>query len=130
VVKPGGSAVVYTVFATARLEPREAAAFLPLGNVPRNLDRPWVEEAFEQAGFAVERLEEIGTEFREYDEERTRPVSDSLLRLARLRRRRDEVVHRFGQDTYDVWEASLHWLAYLLLGKLEPVAYVLRSSQP
>ena len=63
--------------------------------------------------------------FREYDEERGRPVSESLLRLARLRRRRVEVIRRFGQDKDDLWEASLHWFAYLLLGKLEP-AYVLR----
>jgi ubiquinone/menaquinone biosynthesis C-methylase UbiE len=126
VLKPGGAAVVYTVFATPLLEPREAAAFQPLGNVPQNLDRARVEAAFEQAGFLVERVEAIGTEFREHDEERTRPVSESLLRLARLRRRRDEVIRRFGREKYDVWEASLHWLAYLLLGKLEPVAYVLR----
>ena len=126
VLKPGGTAVIYTVFATSRLEPREAAAFQPLGNVPQNLERARVEGAFEQAGFRVERLEEIGTEFREYDEERTQPVSESLLRLARLRRRREEVIRRFGKDKYDLWEASLHWLAYLLLGKLEPVAYVLR----
>src|SRR5438105_137039 len=126
VLKPGGAAVIYTVFATQRLEPREAAAFQPLGNVPQNLERARVEAAFEQAGFRVERREEIGTEFREYDEERGQPVSESLLRLARLRRRREEVIRRFGQDKYDLWEASLHWLAYLLLGKLEPVAYVLR----
>jgi SAM-dependent methyltransferase len=127
VLKPGGSAVIYTVFATPRLEPREAAAVnRPLGIVARNLDRSWVEEAFEHAGLRVERLEEIGTEFREYEEERTQPVSESLLRLARLRRRRGEVIQRFGRDKYELWEASLHWLAYLLLGKVEPVAYVLR----
>jgi SAM-dependent methyltransferase len=127
VLKPGGSAVIYTVFATPRLEPREAAAVnQPLGTVPQNLERTWVEEAFEQAGFRVERLEEIGTEFREYEEERTQPVSESLLRLARLRRRREEVIQRFGRDKYNLWEASLHWLAYLLMGKVEPVAYVLR----
>jgi len=127
VLRPGGAAVIYTVFATPRLEPREAAALSqPLGAVQQNLERQWVEEAFEQAGFRVERLEEIGTEFREYDEERTRPVSDGLLRLARLRRRREEVIRRFGKEKYDLSEASLQWLAYLLLGKLEPVAYVLR----
>jgi len=127
VLKPGGAAVIYTVFATPRLERREAAAVnQPLGTVPQNLDRAWVEQAFEQAGFRVERLEEIGTEFREYDEERTQPVSENLLRLARLRRRREEVIQRFGRDKYDLWEASLHWLAYLLMGKVEPVAYVLR----
>ena len=128
VLKPGGGAVIYTPFATPRLEPREAAALRPLGNVPQNLERATVEGAFEHAGSSVERLEEIGTEFREYDEERTQPVSESLLRLAQLRRRREEVIGRFGKDKYDLMEASLHWLAYLLLGKLEPVAYVLRST--
>jgi SAM-dependent methyltransferase len=127
VLKPAGAAVIYTAFATPRLEPREAAALSqPVGIVPQNLERLWVEATFEQAGFRVERLEEIGTEFREYDEERTQPVSESLLRLARLRRRRGEVIQRFGTDKYDLWEASLQWLAYLLLGKVEPVAYVLR----
>ena len=113
--------------ATHRLEPREAATLHgPLGNVPRNLERPNVEAAFDLAGFRVERLEEVGTEFREYEEERSQPVSESLLQLARLRRRRTGVIRRFGKDEYEVMEASLHWLAYLLLGKLEPVAYVLR----
>ena len=92
VLKPDGAAVIYTIFATPRLEPREAAASHAVGNVPQNLDRTRVEEAFADAGFRVERAEEIGTEFREYDEERTQPVSQSLLRLARLRRRREEVI--------------------------------------
>jgi cyclopropane fatty-acyl-phospholipid synthase-like methyltransferase len=129
VLSPTGAAVVYTVFATPRLEPREAAALTrPLGTVLQNLERAQVEEVFERAGFRIERVEEIGTEFREYDEERTQPVSASLLRLARLRRRRDEVIRRFGEDRYELWEASLQWLAYLLLGKLESVAYVLRLA--
>ena len=79
VLKPGGAAVIYTVFATPRLEPREAATLHgPLGNMPRNLERPNVEAAFDLAGFRVERLEEVGTEFREYEEERSQPVSESL----------------------------------------------------
>ena len=127
VLKSGSVAVIYTVFATPRLEPREAAAInQPLGNVQRNLDRPTVEAAFGHAGFHVDHVDDIGTEFREYEEERSQPVSESLLRLARLRRRRADVISRFGNEKYDLWEASLQWLAYLLLGKLEPVAYVLR----
>ncbi len=126
-LKSGSAAFIYTVFATSCLEPSEAAALNePLGNVPRNLDRPTVEAAFGRAGFHVDRVDDIGTEFREYEEERSRPVSESLLRLARLRRRRAEVISRFGNEKYALWEASLQWLAYLLLGKLEPVVYVLR----
>jgi SAM-dependent methyltransferase len=130
VLTPGGAALIYTVFATSHLEPREAEAInRPLGNVLRNFDRATVEAAFVQAGFRIESTDEIGTEFREYEEERSQPVSDSLLRLARLRRHSAEIVDRFGSDKYDLWEASLQWLAYLLIGKLQPVAYVLRLSQ-
>jgi ubiquinone/menaquinone biosynthesis C-methylase UbiE len=129
VLKRDGAALIYTVFATPRLEPMEGDAInRPLGNVLRNLDRATVEAVFTRAGFRIERVERIGTEFREYEEERSQPVSDSLLRLARLRRRRAEVIDRFGTDKYDLWEASLQWLAYLLLGKLEPVAYILRFA--
>lgn len=129
VLKPDGAAIIYTVFATSRLEPREAAAINgPLGGVARNLDGAAVEAVFEHAGLRIEKVEEIRTEFREYEEERSQRVSDSLLRLARLRRRRAEVVDRFGAEKFDLMEASLQWLAYLLLGKLEPVLYVLRVS--
>src|SRR5437763_9674501 len=44
VLKSGGAAVIYTVFASPRLEPREAAEVIsPLGNVLLNLERGWVE---------------------------------------------------------------------------------------
>jgi SAM-dependent methyltransferase len=129
VLKPDGAAVIYTIFATSRLEPGEAAAINgPLGGVIRNLDRAGVEAAFVHAGLRVETFDEIGTEFREYEEERSQRVSDSLLRLARLRRRRAEIVARFGAEKFELMEASLQWLAYLLLGKLEPLLYVLRVA--
>ena len=48
-----------------------------------------------------------------------------LLKLARLRRRRAELHETFAQGSYEIAEASLHWLAYQLLGKLRPVIYVL-----
>jgi ubiquinone/menaquinone biosynthesis C-methylase UbiE len=50
VLKPGGAAVIYTVFATSRLEPGEAASFHPLGNVPQNLVRARVEGGVRASG--------------------------------------------------------------------------------
>src|SRR4029078_6924447 len=62
VLKSGGAAVIYTVYATSRLEPREAAAVnAPLGNVLQNLDRDWVESAFAQAGVHIEPSDETRT---------------------------------------------------------------------
>ena len=69
----------------------------------------------------------IGTEWREYAEERTRPVSRDLLRLARLRRQRDRIVADAGEEIYRHIESTLHWAVYQFLGKLLPTIYVLRK---
>jgi ubiquinone/menaquinone biosynthesis C-methylase UbiE len=129
VLAPGGAMLVYTNFATELLEPREAAMiYEPLGNVPANFDEDFMEATFERAGLAIYRKDVIGTEWRERDEEEGRPASQNLLRLARLRRRRDEIVAEYGQERFDVAQASLQWLTYQLLGKLKPTMYVLRHG--
>ena len=100
-----------------------------LANVPANLVEANVEDAFARAGWAVEQKQVIGTEWREQLEESRGTVSRSLLRLSRLRRRRDELVHRFGQDIYDHVEANLHWDTFQFLGKLLPTVYVLAPGR-
>jgi len=127
VLKAHGRMLVYTVFATDLLEPKEAAMINgPLGNVAKNFDEAAMERAFRGAGLIVERKDVIGTEWREYEEERTRPASRDLLRLARLRRRRHQIVEQYGQELFDLAQASLSWLPYLLLGKLQPTMYILK----
>ena len=129
VLEPNGAMLVYTNFATELLEPREAAMiYEPLGNVPANFDEDFMEAAFGRAGLVIERKDVIGTEWRERDEEEGRASSQNLLRLARLRRRRDEIVAEYGQERFDVAQASLQWLTYQLLGKLKPAMYVLRHG--
>jgi ubiquinone/menaquinone biosynthesis C-methylase UbiE len=129
VLSPTGNMLVYTTFATDRLTAQEAAMMnRHLANVPANLVEANVEEAFARAGFAVERKDAIGTEWREYIEERDGTVSRSLLRLSRLRRQRDELVRRFGEDICDHLEANLHWEIFQFLGKLLPTVYVLRRG--
>jgi SAM-dependent methyltransferase len=129
VLTPGGYMLVYTTFATDGLSTQEAELLSRhLGNVPANLIEANVEAAFVRAGFAIERKDVIGTEWREDTEERTRAVSRDLLRLSRLRRQRDSLVHRFGQDIYDSVEANLHWGIFQFLGKLLPTVYVLRRD--
>jgi cyclopropane fatty-acyl-phospholipid synthase-like methyltransferase len=127
VLRRGGRMIAYTNLATDRLEHSEWAMLgRHLGNVGANLREATLDAAFAEAGLVVERREEIGTQWREYAEERTQPVSLSLLRLARLRRMRDAVIAERGRDIYDHVEANLHWLLFQMLGKIEPVVYVLR----
>lgn len=127
VLKPDGVILIYTNFATDLLEPREAAIIHePLGSVSRNFDEDLVEAAFQSAGLVIERKDVIGTEWREHQEERGDPVSRGLLRLARLRRRREAIVEEYGQELYDVAQASLQWTTYQFLGKLQPTLYLLK----
>jgi SAM-dependent methyltransferase len=129
IVRPGGHLVVYTVFATDRLEPKEAALLgQSLAVVPANLVEENVEAAISRAGLDVVVKDVIGTEWREYAEERTQPVSRDLLRLARLRRQRDRIVEDAGEEIYAHIESNLHWLVYCFLGKLLPTIYVLRKT--
>ena len=131
VLRPGGDLIVYTVFATERLEPLEREMLLQqsLAVVPDNLVEENVEAAFQEAGLKVVLKQEIGTEWREYAEERSQPASQALLRLARLRRQRERIVEQAGEDIYTHVEANLHWLVYQFLGKLLPTIYVLRKSK-
>jgi len=128
VLRPGGHLLVFTVFATDRLEPKEAALIgQNLTLVPANLDQENVESTFRRAGLAVEVTDVLGTEWREYSEERTQPVSRDLLRLARLRRQRDQIVKQAGEEIYRHIESTCSWGVYQFLGKLVPMIYVLRK---
>ena len=127
-LRRGHRMIAYTNLATGRLGPEDVDMLgRHFGHVHRNLDERSLTGAFTGAGLTIERRVSIGTQWREYAEERTQPVSRSLLRLARLRRLRDSVVATRGQDVYDHVEANLHWLLFQFLGKLEPVIYVLRK---
>lgn len=127
VLKTDGHMLVYTDFSTSLLEPDEAEMVnLPLGNVPASMIQSNVEDAFYKAGLAIERKDVIGTEWREYAEERMQPASRDLLRLARLRRQRDAIIEEYGEEVYATAQASLHWTVYQFLGKVEPTLYVLR----
>jgi 2-polyprenyl-6-hydroxyphenyl methylase/3-demethylubiquinone-9 3-methyltransferase len=127
VLSPEGHMLVYTTFTTELLFPQEAELLnRHLGNVPANLVERNVEEAFARAGLAIEHKDVIGTEWREYAEERgTGPTSRALLRLSRLRRRQEALLEELGRDLYEHVEANLHWEVLQFLGKLVPTVYIL-----
>jgi ubiquinone/menaquinone biosynthesis C-methylase UbiE len=129
VLRPDGRLIVFTVFATDLLEPKEAEMLIGqnLALVRGNLVAKNVEAAFYEAGLEIVVKDEIGTEWREYAEERSQPASQALLRLARLRRQRDDIVEQAGADIYSHIESNLHWEVFQFLGKLLPVIYVLHK---
>lgn len=126
---PNARLLAYNSFATNLLDGVDLEMMRRhLGWLDLNVQRDSMESAFRDAGFAVEHVDEIGTEWREFAEERTQPGSKALLRLARLRRQRDAIVAWRGREVYDHIEANLHYEVFLFLGKLEPVVHVLRRE--
>ena len=99
VLRPAGHLIVYTNLLDGPIDAAETASIHePLGNVVANLVESDLEDTFADAGFTIKIKHVIGTEWREYLEERDQVVSGELLRLARLRRSRDRVVDRYGEE--------------------------------
>ena len=73
VLKPGGRAVIYQMFATSLLEPGEAAFLLPvMGCWPQAMRPESTEAAISSAGLRIDRCVVLGSEWGEYYQERGR----------------------------------------------------------
>lgn len=131
VLKPGGSMLVYQTFATDLLEPPEAARlYPPLAIIPANMSPAYFEETSRRSGFQLLQKDLIGSEWREaWEEDGTRTTSTQLLRLARLRRKRDDYIAALGRSYYEAELANCYWGVYQMLGKLCPICYTLRKAR-
>lgn len=129
VLRPGGKMLVYCTVQTDRMEPREAERlYAPLAIVPGNMQRDHLEGGFTHAGLDIARREETGSELIEFYEERDGRASRELMRIARMRRRREELVERWGEEAFAAVEALYHWVVYHLIGKLSSGYYVLEKK--
>jgi len=126
VLRPGGAMVAYVTLATDRLEPRERAEIARLAAVvPESFTSEGIENAAAEAGLVTRRVERLGSEWRErWIEDGDIDTATGLLAIARLDRRRDELVERFGEQAVDVARNGFLWGAYQMLGKLSPAVYV------
>jgi ubiquinone/menaquinone biosynthesis C-methylase UbiE len=126
VLRPGGAMVAHVTLATERLEPREAAEIAALGAIaPDSFTAAGFEAAAAAAGFVTRSVEVIGSEWRErMIEDGDWDATRDLLAIARLDRRRTELVERYGEVAVAVARNGLHWGIYQLLGKLCPTVYV------
>jgi len=131
VVVDGGPMVVYQTFATSWLEPAERSRLVAgLAVVPDRLDPEGFEAAAGQAGFAIEHLDVVGSQWREAWEEADDDdgrTSRQLLTAARLIRAKPEFVDTLGPSLYKLELANALWGVYQMIGKLEPRIYVLRA---
>jgi SAM-dependent methyltransferase len=130
VLAPGGSVLVFQMFATPWLEPSEAARLWPsVAAVEANTDPDHFEASVAAAGLQVVRREDLRSEWREFQEESgPGTTSRQLLWIARLLRDPDRLREELGPLAYDVELANCLWGVYQMIGKLSPRVYVLAAA--
>jgi SAM-dependent methyltransferase len=130
VLKPGGRALIYQMFATDRLKAAEAAFLLPVMGCSAAAMRPEnTEAAIADAGLRIDRLVVLGTEWGECAQEHAPRPGRHLLHAARLIRDPDRYIARFGRQNYDIklGECLLH--IYRMIGKLSSRVYLLSQRE-
>ena len=127
VLKPEGKMMVFHMLGTDLLTSEEAIQLcLPLASFPENMSRTYFEQAFTAAGFTQLEADELRSEWREYGEETdSKRTSKQLLRIARMRRNREQLIAQYGEKYYESELANCHWGIYQMMGKLSPIVYTL-----
>jgi cyclopropane fatty-acyl-phospholipid synthase-like methyltransferase len=129
VLATNGVMVLHQVFATDPLEPIEAEqVFGHTAAVPERFSSDGFEQAAVSAGFTIEDVEVLGSEWYEASQE-TGTAPNYLLQVSRLRRAQDALIAEIGEVAYRVVYGNALWSINQMLGKLESRIYVLRRSQ-
>lgn len=130
ILRDGGRVLVYQMFGSERLEPREADwLWKTMGVVPTSADPALTEAAISAAGLRVDEHIELGTEWGEWAEEQTgKGGGRRLLYASRLLRDPQRYIARFGRSAYDIMLGDCLWHVYGMIGKLDRRVYVLSRA--
>lgn len=115
------------MFATPSLEPEEQRLLCAdIATYPERLSVADFEATVASAGFSVESMDLVGSEWVEASQE-AGTAPNYLRQVSRLRRARYELVEELGEVPFRVMYNAL-WSIYQLLSKLESRVYVLRRA--
>ena len=92
---------------------------------PERMSVSTFESVVDAAGFCIESLDLIGSEWNEAAQEAGN-APNYLLQVSRLRREREELIDELGEVPYRAMYGNALWSIYQMLGKLESRVYVLR----
>jgi ubiquinone/menaquinone biosynthesis C-methylase UbiE len=128
VLRLDGWMLVFQMFATPWLSDDDAERlFLPLAAVRRNTDPEFFERSLYEAGWTIERVEHIRSEWREFGEESDAGrTSRQLLHVARMLREPARYIEAMGRASYEAELGDSLWGVYQMIGKLSARVYVLR----
>ena len=107
------------VLGTPLLEPAEKARICAdLTAAPERLSVEAFESSVRRAGFTIQAIDPIGSEWLESFLERE-DGEKRLLWAARMRRSKHDIVAKVGVVPYRVLQANNLWTIYRMIGKLE-----------
>lgn len=125
VLRPNGRAIVYQSGLAPDVTAREADRFAALDGPFSSADPARIETAIADSGLHLDRWLSVGLEWAEHHAETTGKGPSHLLHLARLLRRPEHYIERFGRWEYDVMVADCYWHLWRLMGKLDERVYLL-----
>ncbi|MBL7257794.1 class I SAM-dependent methyltransferase [Paractinoplanes lichenicola] len=127
VLRPGGRALVYQMYATPSLAPFEASSlFAAMGVVPANASVSRTAAAIAAAGLRVDECLEPGSQWGEHAGEAV--AGRHLMHAARLLRAPALYQERLGRATYGIALGDALWHVYRMLGKLSPRIWLLSAA--
>lgn len=125
VLTPGGTMLIHQVFETPLLEAAEKECICAdLAIVPERLSVETFKASAREGGFTIQEMDPIGSEWLESFLERE-DGEKRLLRAARMRRAKDDIVAQVGVAPFRVMQANNLWTIYRMIGKLEERVYTL-----
>jgi SAM-dependent methyltransferase len=118
ILRPEGRAVTYqSMVVTRPLDPDEIERIHRMGGPVESTDGTRIDAAIAGAGFRIVERHDVGAEWGEWSEEQTGKKSRALRHLARLRRRPEIYIERFGQAAYDIMLGDCYWHVDHLTGR-------------
>lgn len=129
VLPAGGGMMVHQTFATELLEFNEALRlYRALAINSESMSQENFETYARRSGFEIVAKDIVDSEWRERSLESGDPrLIDDLMAIARMRRSREALERHYGQARYEAMLGGHLWPVYQMLGKLQPVAYLLRK---
>lgn len=122
-----GVMVLHQVFATDLLEPIEAEqVFGHTAAVPERFSVDGFEGAATSAGFTIDDVEVLGSEWHEASQEAD-TAPNYLLQVSRLRRNKEALIDEIGETAYRAVYGNALWTINQILGKLESRIYTLTA---
>ena len=129
VIRADGRMLLYQMFATGLLEPREAERlFGRTDSQAASWDAQKVERAFVGAGFLIEKQVDFGGEWGEFAQEQRGDGGRQLVHAARLLRDPERYIAKFGKRNYEIKLGDTMWHVYRMIGKLSGRVYLLKTS--